>query len=259
MFVNRLVFLAMIRRSVRRSLRRPVVNRIAPIDGSGGRQVEEMSTGIWSQRRQIHLAAARQTEATVTEYVRSILRIAVKATSASTDLTRDPAGRACGPASSEDLEQMLEELMQEGRPNVPSEVKREEDERRTQALRTHLEGLGIRNALPPTPSVLDSQISQTGQSRARGVPSVELKPDVPDDKVKRNTHSISFAQADIVREIPPRQVETRPQTTEALSKQADEVAVKGGSLCCTGFFSWLKGLKVKRRKGLNSHHDNDGV
>src|SRR6218665_1146902 len=122
-----LVFLMMMRRIVKRSLRRPVVNRIAPIDGSDGRQVEEMSTGIWSQRRQIHLAAARQTEATVSEYVTSILRIAVKATSASTDLTRDPAGRACGPASSEDLEQMLEELMQEGRPNVPSEVKREEE------------------------------------------------------------------------------------------------------------------------------------
>jgi len=250
----------MLHRLVSRALLRPV-HRVAPSGEAVSRPTvaAKVSTagrkarvsGIWQELRKRHQLAAGKTEAEVSEYVSSILKYALKATAASTDLTLLTAGPVAAaetggiagecvalpqvyqPASSQQLQASGDE-----------EEKEEEEEDRV-ALQRELGLIGFSSSR----HVLDDQISEIDLAcfQAEGVPAFELQPESPDDRWRKPSPRVAWAEVKHVKVIPPRGSDPPSPTLLKVvtqpTRKAEEVAVADCSHCC--LFTLLKRFKVK--------------
>src|SRR6218665_1374830 len=224
---------------------RPTVAEKAPITGRKARV-----SGIRQELRKRQQLAACKTEADVSDYVSSILTYALKATAASTDLTLPTAGPVAAPetggipgecvALPHDYQPASSQQLQ-----ASGDEEGEEREDDSVALQRELGLLGFSSKR----HVLDDDVSEIDLAcfQAEGVPASELDPECPDDRWRRPSPRIAWAEVKRVKEIPPRGTDppypTLMKVVSQPSSIAEEVDVAVCSRCF--LFALLKRYKAK--------------
>ena len=251
--------------------------RVAPTDrpvASGRLKVDRMDQrvsmagaagkvgpgSLWDRRRSLLRQRIEiESDVDVPQYVTSIIRHALKVTSAQMDLTsrlperlppgalepseqdQDSHGLGSDRMSQLELDQLQERLKQAyikdaGFSEEAAKVA-EEEGKKVSAFRRYLRSIKPQRRSVTTKKWLKDTAGKTVS--AEGEPTAELNPECPDAKVPRTSAPITFGKADSVHIIPAREIE-EPLQPEPQQPKEVEVAV---STRCSCFSSFLRLLR----------------
>ena len=231
--------------------RLPVAVGVGFEEGKEGGLISASSCSVFRKRVRRLFERRGKIDPDVSEYVSSIIRHALKATTARTDLTRRLPDRlpptAFDPSEldSDSLNQNSERLSQLSLAQLEERLKQElkkdagfseeaakvaeEEERKATAFHRGLRSIGVQRRSVTTRKWLKETAGKTVS--AEGEPTSELEPELPDSRVPRTSAPLKWGKANLVHIIPPRGAEEVPSET-AQQPPTKEVEVVAASRCC---------------------------